>query len=81
MINPKAQQIQGEVISNKRVGAYNHMVFAVNDLAAHCRPGNFVAISVGGAASAMVLRRAFAIYRASVRADGIGLLELVVAPY
>lgn len=81
MINPKAQQVQGEVISNKRVGAYNHMVFAVNDLAAHCRPGNFVAISVGGAASAMVLSRAFAIYRASTRADGIGLLELVVAPY
>ena len=56
------------------------MVFAVNELAANCRPGNFVAISVGGPTSAMVLRRAFAIYRASTRSDGIGLLELVVAP-
>ena len=81
LINSKAQQINAEVISNKRVGAYNHMVFAVNELAHHCRPGNFVAISVGGANSSMILRRAFAIYRASHRSDGVGLLELVVAPH
>jgi dihydroorotate dehydrogenase electron transfer subunit len=81
LINVKAQQYSAEIISNKRVGAYNHMVFAVNDLAQHCRPGNFVAISVGGANSSMILRRAFAIYRASLRADGVGLLELVVAPH
>ncbi len=81
MINSKAQQLRSEIISNKRVGAYNHMVFAVNELASHCRPGNFVAISVGGAASSMVLRRAFAIYRTSFRPDGSGLLELVVAPH
>ena len=81
MINPKAAHIAGEVISNRRVGAYNHMVFAVNELAASCKPGNFVAISVGGPDSSMVLRRAFAIYRASMRSDGIGLLELVVAPH
>ena len=81
MINPKAAHIASEVISNRRVGAYNHMVFAVNELAASCKPGNFVAISVGGSDSSMVLRRAFAIYRASMRSDGIGLLELVVAPH
>ena len=81
MINPRAAHIAGEVISNRRVGAYNHMVFAVNELAASCKPGNFVAISVGGPDSSMVLRRAFAIYRASMRSDGIGLLELVVAPH
>jgi len=81
MINPKADQIDAEVISNKRIGAYNHMVFAVNELASHCRPGNFAAIAVGGPGSSMILRRAFAIYRASTRADGTGILELVVAPY
>jgi len=79
MINPKAEQITSEILSNKKVGSYNHMVFAVTDLAAHARPGNFVAIAVGGPASSMVLRRAFAIYRSSIRADGQGLLELVVA--
>ena len=81
MINSRANHIEAEVISNKRIGAYNHMVFAVNDLAAHCKPGNFAAIAVGGPASSMILRRAFAIYRASTRTDGIGILELVVAPY
>lgn len=80
MINSKASPFLAEVISNRRVGAYNHMVFAVNELAAACKPGNFVAISVGGPTSSMILRRAFAIYRASMRSDGMGLLELVVAP-
>ena len=79
-MNPKASQVNAEVLSNKRVGSYNHMVFAVDGLAAHCKPGNFVAISVGGPSSSMILRRAFAIYRASLRSDGMGLLELVVAP-
>ena len=79
-MNSRATQISAEVLSNKRVGSYNHMVFAVDGLAAHCKPGNFVAISVGGPTSSMILRRAFAIYRATMRSDGIGLLELVVAP-
>ena len=79
-MNPKASQVNAEVLSNKRVGSYNHMVFAVDGLAAHCKPGNFVAISVGGPSSSMILRRAFAIYRATMRSDGMGLLELVVAP-
>jgi dihydroorotate dehydrogenase electron transfer subunit len=80
-INPKAQQIDAEVISNKRLGSYNHLVLAVNELAGYARPGNFVAISVGGPGSAMVLRRAFAIYRAHIRPDGQGIMELVVAPH
>ncbi len=47
MINVKADQIDAEVISNKRIGAYNHMVFAVMNLCSSCRPGNFAAIAVG----------------------------------
>ena len=66
-INPKAVQDSVEVLSNKKVGSYNHMVFAVGDMATHAKPGNFVAISVGGASSALILRRAFAIYRSSNR--------------
>jgi dihydroorotate dehydrogenase electron transfer subunit len=57
------------------------MVFAVGDMAQHARPGNFVAISVGGPNSAMVLRRAFAIYRSSDRGQYGGTIELVVAPH
>lgn len=80
-INRKALQADVEVLSNKKVGAYHHMVFAVGDMAQHARPGNFVAISVGGPNSAMVLRRAFAIYRSSDRGQYGGTIELVVAPH
>ena len=80
-INRKAQQNDVEIISNKKVGAYHHMVFAAGEMAAHAKPGNFVAIAVGGAASSMILRRAFAIYRASDRGQYGGTIELVVAPH
>ena len=80
-INKSAQQNDVEIISNKKVGAYHHIVFAVGDMAAYARPGNFVAISVGGNASSMILRRAFAIYRASDRGQYGGTIELVVAPH
>jgi len=80
-INPKAQQRDVEVLSNKKVGAYHHIVLAVGDLAIATRPGNFVAISVGDAMSNTILRRAFAIYRASDRGQYGGTIELVVAPH
>ena len=80
-INRRALQKDVEIISNKKVGAYHHMVFAVGDMATHARPGNFVAISVGGTNSSMVLRRAFAIYRSSDRGQYGGTIELVVAPH
>ena len=80
-INPRAQQRDVEVLSNKKIGAYHHMVFAVGDLALHCRPGNFVAISVGDQSTNLVLRRAFAIYRASDRGQYGGTIELVVAAH
>lgn len=81
VINPRAVQMQAEVISNKRVGAYHHMVFAVDEIAQSARPGNFVAISVGGEGSALVLRRAFAIYRSSDKGSAGGVIELVIAPH
>jgi len=80
-INAKAQQISAELVSNKKVGSYHHMVFSVGDLAFQAKPGNFVAIAVGGPSSSMVLRRAFAIYRATESGPHGGLLELVVAPH
>jgi dihydroorotate dehydrogenase electron transfer subunit len=80
-INKNAKQIKAEIISNKKVGPYHHMVFAVGDVAQSVRPGNFVAISVGGENSASILRRAFAIYRATDKGLLGGTIELVVAPH
>ena len=80
-INKNAKQIKSEIISNKKVGPYHHMVFAVGEIAQSVRPGNFVAISVGGENSASILRRAFAIYRATDKGMLGGTVELVVAPH
>lgn len=80
-INKNSVQMNAEVISNKKVGPYHHMVFAVGDMATHCRPGNFVAISVGGSHSSLILRRAFAIYRAIDKGPMGGSIELVIAPH
>lgn len=80
-INRHAKQISAEIVGNKRLGPYHHMVFSVGEIAAHVKPGNFVAISVGGEATSMVLRRAFAIYRAIDKGMLGGTIELVVAPH
>jgi len=80
-INQFATQMLAEVISNKKVGPDHHMVFAVGEMASHVKPGNFVAISVGGEQSSLVLRRAFAIYRALDKGPMGGSIELVVAPH
>jgi len=80
-INSRAVQKSVEVLSNKKVGSYHHMVFSVGEMALSAKPGNFVAISVGGPNSSMVLRRAFAIYRASDRGNYGGTIELVVAAH
>ena len=80
-INKSAQQIVAPVVSNKRVGQYHQIILNIGDLAAVCKPGNFVAISVGGDTSKMVLRRAFAISRVSTSSTFGGTMELIVAPH
>ena len=62
-INKNAQQLKAILVSNKRVGQYHQLIVNIGDVANLCKPGNFVAINVGGDTSRMVLRRAFAISR------------------
>jgi dihydroorotate dehydrogenase electron transfer subunit len=80
-INKAAAQVTATVISNKRVGAYHQIILSVGEVVRHCRPGNFIAIQVGGESSRMVLRRAFAISRTSENAQFGGTVELIVAPH
>ena len=75
-INKNAQQIRAAVVSNRRVGVYHQIALEVGDLVKQIKPGNFIAISVGGENSRMVLRRAFAISRTSDR----GSVELIISP-
>lgn len=69
------------VVSNKRIGAYHQILLNVGDVVKSCRPGNFVAIRVGGDSSRMILRRAFAISRVSDSSQYGGTMELIVAPH
>jgi dihydroorotate dehydrogenase electron transfer subunit len=80
-INKNAQQLLAAIVSNKKVGQYHQIIINVGDLAALCKPGNFVAINVGGDSSSMILRRAFAISRVSVSSSFGGTMELIVAPH
>lgn len=80
-INKNASQIIATVVSNKRVGQYHQLIINIGDLAAVCKPGNFVAINVGGENSKMILRRAFAISRVSTNAAIGGTMELIIAPH
>ena len=73
-INSRAVQCSAQVVSNKKVGAYHHIILSVDSIAAAARPGNFVAIAVGGASSSLVLRRAFAIYRAADKGSAGGVI-------
>lgn len=79
-INRSAKQLIAPIVSNKKVGQYHQIIVNIGDLAQTCKPGNFVAINVGGDSSKMILRRAFAISRVSSSATFGGTMELIVAP-
>jgi dihydroorotate dehydrogenase electron transfer subunit len=80
-INKSAAQLLAPIVSNKRVGKYHQIIINIGDLAATCKPGNFVAINVGGESSSMILRRAFAISRVSVNSTFGGTMEIIAAPH
>ena len=80
-INRSAQQLLAPIVSNKKVGQYQQIIINIGELASVCKPGNFVAINVGGSSSSMVLRRAFAISRVSISSTFGGTMELIVAPH
>lgn len=75
-INRNASQLKANIISNRRIGVYHQIIIEIGDLVKQVKPGNFIAISVGGESSRMILRRAFAISRTSDR----GTVELIIAP-
>ena len=66
------------VRSSEPAGAYQHLVVAAPAIAALARPGQFVAATVGGATSGMLLRRSFSIH--AVDPDA-GTVEVVVAAH
>jgi len=81
LINKSAAQLLAPIVSNKKVGQYHQIIINVGDLASLCKPGNFVAINVGGDSSSMILRRAFAISRVAISSTFGGTMEIIAAPH
>lgn len=72
-------QVQGEVLSLRKVGAYHAITIVAPGIPELTRPGHFVAVQVGGPASSMLLRRAFAVYDVKERGIYGGTVEFVFA--
>jgi dihydroorotate dehydrogenase electron transfer subunit len=74
-------QVTGELIATRRVGAYHHLTFVAPGLAELARPGQFVALAVGGPTSANLLRRCFSIHKVSPSGTYGGTVDVVVAAH
>lgn len=72
-------QVEGELIASQQVGAYQHMTIVAPGLPELARPGQFVAVAVGGVHSSMLLRRSFSIHRVRPSGSYGGTVEVVVA--
>ncbi len=72
-------QVSGEVLSVRRVGAYQLLTVIAPGIPELTRPGHFLAVQVGGPESSMLLRRAFAIYDVKDRGVYGGTVEFVFA--
>lgn len=72
-------QVAGEVIATRRVGAYQHLTIVAPGVAEAARPGQFVALAVGGPTSANLLRRCFSLHKVSPSGAYGGTLDVVIA--
>ncbi len=71
-------QVRGTVLTVRRIDAYVAMTVVAPAIATRFRPGQFIAIAVGGPQSAMLGRRTFSVH--DVRPDHGGTVEFVFLP-
>lgn len=74
-------QVRGEVLSTRRVGEYHQLTVVAPGVAEQVRPGQFVALAVGGETTALLLRRAFSVYRTQDRGIYGGTIDIVLAEH
>jgi dihydroorotate dehydrogenase electron transfer subunit len=70
-------QVPGTVLTLRRAGAYQTMTLVAPSVAERFRPGQFVALAVGGEHSSLLLRRCFSVRE--VKPDYGGTIEIVFA--
>jgi dihydroorotate dehydrogenase electron transfer subunit len=68
-------QVRGTVLTVRRVDAYVAMTVVAPAIATRFRPGQFIAVAVGGPSSSMLARRTFSVH--DVRPDHGGTVEFV----
>ncbi|HEY0543751.1 MAG TPA: dihydroorotate dehydrogenase electron transfer subunit [Actinoallomurus sp.] len=68
-------QVPGTLLTLRRAGAYHTMTLVAPGVAERFRPGQFVAVAVGGEQSSMLLRRCF--FVREVKPDYGGTIEIV----
>lgn len=68
-------QVRGTVLTVRRLDAYVAMTVVAPAIATRFRPGQFIAVAVGGPSSAMLARRTFSVH--DVRPDHGGTVEFV----
>jgi dihydroorotate dehydrogenase electron transfer subunit len=71
-------QVRGTVLTVRRVDAYVAMTVVAPAIATRFRPGQFIAVAVGGPQSSMLARRTFSVH--DVRPDHGGTVEFVFLP-
>src|SRR5262252_4859147 len=72
---PSQVQVTGTVLTVRQVDAYHAITVVTPGIAARFRPGQFVAVAVGGPDTSMLLRRCFSIH--DVRPDHGGTVEFI----
>lgn len=75
----RVTQEQAEVIATRRVGSYQQLTLVAPGVAELARPGQFVALAVGGESSSTLLRRSFSIHQVSPSGTSGGTVEIVVS--
>jgi len=73
------KRARAEILSTRKLGAYQSITLVAPEIADRARPGQFLAISMP-AGRDFVLRRHFSIHQASRRGGWAGTLEFVVDP-
>jgi len=74
-------QVRGEVLDVRRAGSYYVLSITAAGLPEQAKAGHFVAVSIGGDESGLLLRRAFSIHRTQSRGVFGGTVDIVVSPH
>jgi len=72
-------QVNGEVLSLRRIGGYHAMTVVAPGIAETAKPGQFVTVAVGGPDTGMLMRRSFSIHQVHERGVYGGTVEFVFA--